>query len=123
MGDSAIVITGGGASPDGVKAFVTEYTGIQEGEVKNFLKMIMMIGNGVAIFCNVGQEVRSKELEQLQSARHRHAKFKHNIQNIEKVCMPSLGEGGGGVIGFSTTPACLICHARIVRQSCAANMK
>ena len=43
MGDSAIVITGGGASPDGVKAFVTEYTGIQEGEVKMFLKMIMMI--------------------------------------------------------------------------------
>ena len=43
--------------------------------------MIMMIGSGVAIFCNVGQEVRSKELEQLQSARHRHAKFKHNIQN------------------------------------------
>ena len=47
--------------------------------------MIMMIGNGVAIFCNVGQEVRSKELEQLQSARHRQAKFKLNIQNIEKV--------------------------------------
>ena len=40
-----------------------------------------MIGSGVAILCNVGQEVRSKELEQLQSARHRHAKFKHNIQN------------------------------------------
>ena len=38
LGDSAIVITGGGASPDGVKAFVTEYTGIQEGEVKNFFE-------------------------------------------------------------------------------------
>ena len=34
VGDSAIVITGGGTSPDGVKAFVTEYTGIQEGEVR-----------------------------------------------------------------------------------------
>ena len=38
VGDSAIVITGGGTSPDGVKAFVTEYTGIQEGEVKNFFE-------------------------------------------------------------------------------------
>ena len=35
-----MVVTGGGPSPDGVKAFVTEYTGLNGEEVNMFLKMI-----------------------------------------------------------------------------------
>ena len=61
--------------------------------------------------------MRSKELEQLQTARHRQSRFKPNVLSTHKIremCMPSV-EGEGGVIGVSTTLACLICHARMVR--------
>ena len=31
--EDSVVVTGGGASPNGVKAFVTQYSGLQEGKV------------------------------------------------------------------------------------------
>ena len=33
VGEDSVVVTGGGASPNGVKAFVTQYSGLQEGQV------------------------------------------------------------------------------------------
>ena len=31
--EDSVVVTGGGASPNGVKSFVTQYSGLQEGQV------------------------------------------------------------------------------------------
>ena len=33
VGEDSVVVTGGGASPNGVKAFVTQYSGFQEVQV------------------------------------------------------------------------------------------
>ena len=36
----SVVVTGGGASPNGVKAFVTQYSGLQEGQVDKRCKKL-----------------------------------------------------------------------------------
>jgi len=77
VGEGAIVITGGGPSPDGVKAFVTEYTGL-----------------------NGDEEVRSKELEQLQTARHRHACGSYWLGESQ---MLIVAGGNDGQIDLETT--------------------
>ena len=73
-----------------------------------FLKMIRWLKLWP---CYLVQEVRSKELEQLQTARHRQSRFKPNVLSTHKigeVCMPS-GKGGAGVIGFSPCMLYLSC--------------
>jgi len=68
--EDSVVVTGGGASPNGVKAFVTQYSGLQE-----------------------GQKVTSKELEPLQSARHRHACGSYRVGETQMLIVTGGNDG------------------------------
>ena len=67
MGDDAIVITGGGPSPDGVKAFVTEYTGLNGGEVNIYFEDDKVAEVVTVLSCPGGEVERAGTITDCQT--------------------------------------------------------